>query len=54
MVFGSSSQEHDLKNACPTIEICEADRIQYITPLDNNEGFFVPEVAKEREAKKEH
>jgi len=37
----------------PIIELCNEDNIRYIAPLEENKGFFVPEVAMEAETKKE-
>ena len=34
------------------LEVCENDCIRYIATLTDKEGFFVPEVAMETEAKK--
>jgi hypothetical protein len=36
----------------PIFEVCENDCIRYIATLSDKEGFFVPEVAMETEAKK--
>ena len=36
----------------PIFEVCENDCIRYIATLTDKEGFFVPEVAMEMEAKK--
>ena len=36
----------------PIFEVCENDCIRYIATLTDKEGFFVPEVAMETEAKK--
>ena len=40
------------KTAGPVVEICETDCIRYIAPLENSDGFFVPEVAELATAKK--
>lgn len=39
-------QEFNISHVGPVIELYESDCIRYITPIENNEGFFVPEVAK--------
>ena len=46
-------QKYDLKAAGPIIEVYTGDVIRYIAPLENNQGFFVPEVAQKKESKKE-
>ncbi|XP_064399148.1 testis-expressed protein 264 homolog [Halichondria panicea] len=45
----------NLKSSCPgpILEVYEIDCIRYIAPLENNEGFFVPEVPMETETKKD-
>ena len=46
-------QELDLKCVGPIVEIYIDGCTQYVAPLENNEGFFVPEIAKQQESKKE-
>lgn len=36
----------------PVIEMYYPDVTRYFAPLENNLGFFVPEVAQEHESKK--
>ena len=47
-----SLQKRSLSNVGPFLEVCGQDCIHYIAPLENNDGFFVPEVAREEESKK--
>ncbi|CAI8030463.1 Testis-expressed protein 264 [Geodia barretti] len=44
--------EFDLKCVGPILEIYGDGYTQYVAPLENNEGFFVPEIAQENESKK--
>ena len=46
-------KKRDLKIGGPVIEVYYSEVIRYIVPLENNPGFFVPEVAQEEESKKE-
>jgi hypothetical protein len=41
-----------VENVGAIFEVCENDCIRYIATLSDKEGFFVPEVAVETEAKK--
>lgn len=45
-------QELDLKCVGPIVEVYIDGCTQYVAPLENNEGFFVPEIAKQQESKK--
>ena len=45
-------QEFDLKCVGPILEIYGDGCTQYVAPLENNEGFFVPEIAQQLESKK--
>ena len=47
------AQEFDLKNVGPIMEIYIDGYTRYVTPLENSEGFFVPEIAEQHESKKE-
>ena len=42
----------DIKCLGPVLEVYTDDIIRYIVPLENIEGFFVPEVAQQQESKK--
>ncbi len=35
-----------MSQAGPVIEVCETDCIRYIAPLENNDGFYVPELSE--------
>lgn len=37
----------------PIVELYIDGCTQYVAPLENREGFFVPEIAKQQESKKE-
>lgn len=50
--LSTCEQKKELK-AGPIIELCADDVIRYIAPLENIQGFFVPEVAQKEESKKE-
>ena len=40
-------QEHAIHSAgSPILEVCGQGLTHYIAPLENNDQFFVPEVAK--------
>lgn len=45
-------QDFDLKTIGPILEIYHDGYTQYVTPLENNERFFVPEIALSEESKK--
>ena len=46
-------QQFDLKSIGPVVEVYAGGYTRYIAPLENNEGFFVPEIAQQQESKKE-
>ena len=45
-------QQFDMKIVGPVVEVYIDGYILYVTPLDNIEGFFVPEFAQQNESKK--
>ena len=51
--FDHSLQDYKVKNAGPFLEICKDDAIQFVVILDNNEGFYVPEISKDSEVYKD-
>ena len=46
-------KDYKVKNAGPFLEICKDDAIQFVVILDNNEGFYVPEISKDSEVYKD-
>ena len=51
--FDLSLQDYKVKNAGPCLEIYKDDAIQFVVILDNNEGFYVPEISKDSQVYKD-